>query len=442
MPAAKRAREKRKPHSKPVGHGGRLTRSQSRAPAKKKTHGDRGVDTEVVNDGNESAFAVRVSKNLVITGPRASTEQHIYPEEIFDITSPTSGTEMDASDPPGEQFIHQETELSNTAFTASECNPDNQPTAFRISDPFHFSADLVSEAEIKGQVEALNYGIDRMLCSIVRSIMFRRMPKFKTLRCDHLLAKGIEPFIEPPNNNLYQLLTDLFPYAPGTKANVTEINLVLQAFLQDQVCRFLHRLFFRGEIFAGVDPKVGEVLENVYKGISDEVPHSVAQRWRALAISASFLQMNEMVLNEKAEALMSIIQSVISIAYPTQKENFNNMIYKEIHKEEVSVRGIIENASKLSLRMQKDMVSTLVKVKIAPEVENEGSDGSYRLRTFDPSNATSAWSNMESRENDLVLGTYSFGVEQTMENGKKWILKPELITASLIRHFDPSFTEI
>jgi hypothetical protein len=137
--------------------------------------------------------------------------------------------------------------------------------------------------------------------------------------------------------------------------------------------------------------------------------------------------MNETLLNERAEALMSTIQAVISIAYPNCKKNFNTMIHEEIHKEEDSVRGMIEKAHKLSLLMQRDMVSTLVKVKIAPE------DGDYRI--FDPSNATSVWSDMEPSENDLVLGTYSFGVEQTTETGHKWILKPELITESLLRHF-------
>jgi len=126
---------------------------------------------------------------------------------------------------------------------------------------------------------------------------------------------------------------------------------------------------------------------------------------------------------------MSTIQAVISIAYPTRKKNFNTMIHEEIHKEVDSVRGIIEKAHKLSLLMQRDMVSTLVKAKIAPEDKH----GDYR--TFDPSNATSAWSEMGPSENDLVLGTYSFGVEQTTETGHKWILKPELITQSLLRHF-------
>jgi hypothetical protein len=139
--------------------------------------------------------------------------------------------------------------------------------------------------------------------------------------------------------------------------------------------------------------------------------------------------MNETLLHEKAEALMSTIQTVISTAYPNSKENFNQMIHKEIHKEEDSVRRMIEKAHKLSLHMQRDMVSTTVKVKIAPEDEY----GDYR--TFDLSNATSAWSGMGPRENDLVLGTYGFGVEQTTENGHKWILKPELITESLLRHF-------
>jgi hypothetical protein len=139
--------------------------------------------------------------------------------------------------------------------------------------------------------------------------------------------------------------------------------------------------------------------------------------------------MNETLLNEKTEALMSIIHHVISIAYPNDKKNFNKMILEEIHKEAFSVRGMIENAHKLSLRMQRDVVSTLVKVKIAPEDEH----GDYR--TFDPFNATSAWSGIGPRENDLVLGTYSFGVEQAMEKGHKWILRPDLITGSLLRHF-------
>jgi len=126
---------------------------------------------------------------------------------------------------------------------------------------------------------------------------------------------------------------------------------------------------------------------------------------------------------------MSVIQTVISIAYPNNKKNFIKMIHEEIHKEESSVRGIIEKAHKLSLGMQKDIVSTLVKVKIAPEHEHEA------YRTFDPSNATSTWSNMQPCKNDLVLGTHSFGVEQTTENGNNWLLKPDLITGSLLRHF-------
>jgi hypothetical protein len=79
---------------------------------------------------------------------------------------------------------------------------------------------------------------------------------------------GAESFIERPSQQLYQLLVDLFPV--NTRTDIADRHLVLQAILQDQVCRFLHRLFFRGETFAGVDPKVGEVLESLYKGIRDE----------------------------------------------------------------------------------------------------------------------------------------------------------------------------
>ena len=297
-------------------------------------------------------------------------------------------------------------------------------------------------------MEDLNYDIDQTLHSIIHTITYGRKPKFTTLICDRLLAKGVESFIERPSQLLYQLLVDLFPATAG--ASIADRDLVLQAILQDQVCRFLHSLFFRGETFAGVDPQVGEVLESLYKGIRDEgalfyvllflslvayfycwftVPHSVAQRWRALTISASFLQMNETLLNEKTEALMSIIQTMISIAYPSHKTNFNKMIHEEIHKEESSVRGMIEKAHKISLRMQRDVVSTLVKVTIASEDEY----GDYHA--FHPSNATSAWGSMEPREKDLVLGTCSFGVQQTTEKGHKWILKPQLITGSLLRRF-------
>jgi hypothetical protein len=157
--------------------------------------------------------------------------------------------------------------LSNSHFTPSQFGSDNQLPAFRISDPFHFSADLCSEVQIKQDVEDLNYDIDRMLRSIIHAITHVRKPKFKNLICDRSLAKGVETFIERPSQQLYQLLVD-FPVTPNTK--IADRDLVLQAMLQDQVCRFLHRLFFGGDIFAGVDPKVGEILESLYKGVRDE----------------------------------------------------------------------------------------------------------------------------------------------------------------------------
>ena len=166
--------------------------------------------------------------------------------------------------------LRQGTHLSNSLFSASEFDIDHQPSAFasRISDPFYFSADLRSEGEIKREVEDLNYEIDRILHSIIRTITYCRKPKFTTLICDPSLAKGIETFMEPPSQPLHQLLVSLFPTTTNT--NMVHRDLVLQATLQDQVCRFLHRLFFRGETFAGVDPKVGEILESLYKGVRNE----------------------------------------------------------------------------------------------------------------------------------------------------------------------------
>ena len=157
--------------------------------------------------------------------------------------------------------------LSNSHSTPSGFGSNNQLPAFRISDPFHFSADLCSEAQIKRDVEDLNYEIDRMLHSIIHTITHVRKPKFKILIYDRSLVKGVETFIERPSQQLYRLLVD-FPDTPNTK--MANKDLVLQAILQDQVCRFLHRLFFGGETFAGVDPKVGEILESLYKGVRDE----------------------------------------------------------------------------------------------------------------------------------------------------------------------------
>ena len=157
-----------------------------------------------------------------------------------------------------------EAHLSNSEFTPSEFN---QPPAFGLCDPFHFSADLRSEAQMKRDVEDLNYDIDRMLRSLIHTITYHRKPKFTTLMCDPSLARGVETFIERPNQQLYRLLHD-FPFTPNTK--MADQGLVLQAMLQDQVCRFLHTLFFKGETFAGVDPKVGEILESLYKGVREE----------------------------------------------------------------------------------------------------------------------------------------------------------------------------
>jgi len=183
------------------------------------------------------------------------------------------GTDTDAPSLSGGH--RQGTHLSNSLFSASEFDIDYQPSVFasRISDPFYFTADLCSEGDIKRGVEGLNYEIDRMLHSIIHTITYCRKPKFTTLICDRSLAKGIEAFIERPSQPLYRLLVSLFPTTKKPTQNMAHRDLVLQAILQDQVCRFLHRLFFRGETFAGVDPKVGEILESLYKGVRNEGDH-------------------------------------------------------------------------------------------------------------------------------------------------------------------------
>jgi len=86
-------------------------------------------------------------------------------------------------------------------------------------------------------------------------------------------------------------------------------------------------------------------------------------------------------------------------------------------------------AHKLSLTLQRDVVSSVIRVIIAP--------GTYKGRGwydgFDQRICRSAWNDRPSKDGDCVLGTYKFGLERLMKTKEKILIRPEVITDAILR---------
>lgn len=94
--------------------------------------------------------------------------------------------------------------------------------------------------------------------------------------------------------------------------------------------------------------------------------------------------------------------------------------------------SLYDEANRISVIARRDVLSVRMSVVTAPE-----SKGVYL--PFDPKMAIGVWPDMGVSAGDEVIGLYKFGLRKQTERGESsYLIKPEVITAALLRFLTKS----
>jgi len=143
----------------------------------------------------------------------------------------------------------------------------------------------------------------------------------------------------------------------------------------------------------------------------------------AFATSGSTQQLEDVTTSITDEIRWTFLR-----AFPYRTKNFNRRIDDYLHTAKDGLHDIVRKAHGFSLSIQRDIISSFVKVTC-------GSHSFGACESFEARRAIGAWNNdMNSKKGDRVLGTFEFGLEQVASDGEiKILVKPIVITDALLR---------
>jgi hypothetical protein len=151
-----------------------------------------------------------------------------------------------------------------------------------------------------------------------------------------------------------------------------------------------------------------------------------AQRWRSITAAALSKQMKLL----SVETVVQELVQAIKLAHPLKSLHFRRKFTSALQPDTIREMNIL--AHKLSLTLQRDVVSSVIRVTIAP--------GTYKGRrwydNFDQRICRTAWNDRPPKNGDRVLGTYKFGLERLVKTKEKILIHPEVITDAILQPFN------
>jgi len=224
----------------------------------------------------------------------------------------------------------------------------------------------------------------------------------------------------------------------------SEQSLLDDALLRDTLCQLLYRTYFAGTHFFGVSEDEERVLNTIFETIQSQgkvllqsnnlhnydhsfmhsqEPWVAAQRWRSITAAALSKQMKVL----SVEVVVQELVQAIKLAHPLKSLHFHRKFTSALQPDTIREMNIL--AHKLSLTLQRDVVSSVIRVIIAPGTHK----GRRWYDSFDQKICRSAWNDRPSKDGDRVLGTYKFGLKRLVKTKEEILIHPEVITDAILQ---------
>jgi hypothetical protein len=129
------------------------------------------------------------------------------------------------------------------------------------------------------------------------------------------------------------------------------------------------------------------------------------------------------------EVVVQELVQAIKLAHPLKSLHFRRKFTSALHPDRIREMNVL--AHKLSLTLQRDVVSSVIRVIIAP--------GTYKGRrwydSFDHRICRCAWNDdgRAPKDGDRVLGTYKFGLERLVKSREEFLIHPEVVTDAILQ---------
>jgi len=321
--------------------------------------------------------------------------------------------------------------------------PSIRAKASKVSlvDQFSWNADQMSENRLIEELQNLNYLIENAVLQAMNVVLSK---KFKDTRSEKIHQMSLETLHSlGPMREIYMQLISV-----DDPPNVAKQDLLAESLLRNQIFQLLFEAFFTGHFFCGISEPTRTVLESSFEFIRENgkrieclntkkytklrlfvESHIASQRWRSMAITAAFATSGSTPqLEDVTTSITDEIRRTFLRAFPYRTKNFKRRIDEYLHTAKDGLHEIVRKAHEFSLSIQRDIVSSFVKVTC-------GSHSFGACESFEARRAIGAWNNdMNSKKGDRVLGTFEFGLEQVASDGKtKILVKPIVITDALLR---------
>ncbi|KII84794.1 hypothetical protein PLICRDRAFT_45601 [Plicaturopsis crispa FD-325 SS-3] len=282
-------------------------------------------------------------------------------------------------------------------------------------DLFDNSVDQVSELHVKssGQpsLDGLNDSVDNLILNILEEVE-RVVEAYHDQR-----APGSMDYGWVIENDSHPILAAL----ARTGLQEEHRGLLLDAFLHHITCRTLHKLFFAESVSTLALPaEQSDLLDVIFCNMLSEDNWNIAQRWRALTVSALSRMLPPSMYEHDVATLVREIVSHICWAYSLPLAVFDDVR----RRLQADLMAVCRDAHELSLVTKRDILSSQISITIYPH------DGAV----FDDKRSEHVWPEMGVEDGDTVIGIYGLGLEKhTREGTLSYLTLPKVITTALLR---------
>ncbi|KAH9475158.1 hypothetical protein JR316_0012269 [Psilocybe cubensis] len=295
-------------------------------------------------------------------------------------------------------------------------------------NPFQFMADQISVANVKAQVEDLNNTIDNMIMSILDCIKPKPMKRVTGQNYRASITETKFSVISKGQNNA---LVALYDAMVEYSRNESSKGRILDWIMHEKICSLLYTAYFEGKNFWGTNKEHNKHNEELYFYIKKNEP-TLARKWQSMTADAEFGITKgdaKNVPQEISSAFKGIIVSAYCQGTTTHGIQYHDAVkVVDIHTQ--LIQEITDRARNLSLRIQRDMLFSQVKLLyFSPRTKRD------TCRKYQISMRNAAYPDVKSKGSDSVLGTIRFGLNLDIdENGKrKKLLIPLVITESDVK---------
>ncbi|KJA18948.1 hypothetical protein HYPSUDRAFT_89722 [Hypholoma sublateritium FD-334 SS-4] len=315
-----------------------------------------------------------------------------------------------------------------------ESTPPSTINMPNLTDRFNFNVDRVSETEVKDLVDNLNYALENVIFQIVHQLNLKKKDIRPTITFDRVFKGNLDPAYMGALMPVYKLLRS------GKCIESEDRDFFLDVLLHNKICQSLDQAWFTGRTFYGSqnddDPLSNDVLERMYDDICGKNSWSSSQHWRSMTYSARFSLQHELegkfnaTLDILTNDILDSLKEIIFTVLPTNCPKFRQIVHDVVDGLQQAVGGVVQRSQEISATIQRDVVTSLMKVMLAPPKTSSQSNRSRFSQKY--ATVFDTAQNVRPTRGESILGTYKFGLCASLESGIKVLILPQVFTKSLL----------